>query len=58
MEVTDPVCKMAIEDKDAVGTSEYMGKTYYFCSDACKERFEKDPLRYLIAGGYFIPPEE
>lgn len=58
MEAKDPVCNMTIEDKDAFGTSEYMGKIYYFCSEACKVRFEKDPGRYLTAGGHFIPPEK
>ncbi len=43
MKVTDPVCKMVIEDKDAVGTSTYKGITYYFCSPICKEEFDKNP---------------
>ena len=47
MKVTDPVCKMTIEDKDAVGTSLYKGTTYYFCSGVCKEDFDKDPEAYL-----------
>ena len=40
--VTDPVCKMTIEEKDALGTSVYKGTTYYFCSAVCKEEFDKD----------------
>ncbi|MHC4686642.1 MAG: YHS domain-containing protein [Planctomycetota bacterium] len=56
MNVLDPVCKMAIEDKDAVATSRYKETTYYFCSKACKEHFDKDPLRYLMVKS-FIPPE-
>jgi P-type Cu+ transporter len=47
MQVTDPVCKMVIEDKDAVGSSEYKGKTYYFCSEMCREDFGKDPESFL-----------
>jgi Cu+-exporting ATPase len=47
MQVTDPVCKMVIEDKDAVGTSVYKGVTYYFCSDSCKENFDKDPEAFI-----------
>jgi len=43
MQVVDPVCKMTIEDKDAVGTSAYKGITYYFCSPVCKEEFDKNP---------------
>ncbi len=49
MKVTDPVCKMTIEDKDVAGTSNYKGTTYYFCSDGCKTRFDKDPTKYLPA---------
>lgn len=44
----DPVCGMDVED-DAVEPrilSEYRGKKYYFCSDSCKQEFEKDPERY------------
>ena len=42
----DPVCGMTIEETDAVGTSEYEGKTYYFCSMDCKEEFDSDPSDY------------
>ena len=45
--VTDPVCKMTIEEKDAVGTSTYKGTTYYFCSAVCKEEFDKNPEAIL-----------
>jgi Cu+-exporting ATPase len=47
MKVTDPVCKMVIEEKDAVGSSTYKGTTYYFCSEMCKEDFDKDPEAYV-----------
>jgi len=47
MQVIDPVCKMTIEDKDAVATSLYKGATYYFCSMPCKEDFDKDPESFL-----------
>lgn len=42
----DPVCGMQIKKKKAAGTSEYRGKTYYFCSDHCKGAFEKEPAKY------------
>jgi Cu+-exporting ATPase len=48
MQVTDPVCKMVIEDTDAVGTSFYKGKKYYFCSHICKEEFDKSPDSFLL----------
>lgn len=47
MQVTDPVCKMVIEDKDSVGSSAYKGKTYYFCSPICKEEFDREPESFL-----------
>jgi Cu+-exporting ATPase len=47
MQVLDPVCNMTIEDKDAVGTSIYKGITYYFCSQSCKENFDKDPDAFV-----------
>lgn len=45
-QVKDPVCGMMIEDRDAVGTSEYEGKKYYFCSKDCKVEFDENPEDY------------
>ncbi|MDI6800989.1 MAG: heavy metal translocating P-type ATPase [Thermodesulfovibrionales bacterium] len=47
MKVIDPVCKMTIEDTDAVATSSYKGATYHFCSKPCKEDFDKDPEAFV-----------
>jgi Cu+-exporting ATPase len=47
MKVTDPVCKMTIEEKDAVATSIYKGTTYYFCSTICKDDFDKNPENFV-----------
>jgi YHS domain-containing protein len=47
MIVTDPVCGMTIEADQAAATSEYNGKTYYFCAVGCQQRFEEDPAKYL-----------
>ncbi len=47
MKVIDPVCKMTIEDKDAVATSIYKGTTYYFCSEPGKEDFDKSPESFI-----------
>lgn len=44
--VKDPVCGMIIEESDAVGTSEYDGKRYSFCSDDCKKEFDENPDDY------------
>ena len=56
MKVIDPVCKMTIEDKDAVATSSYKGTTYYFCSKPCKENFDKDPKAF-IGGKAVVGPK-
>jgi Cu+-exporting ATPase len=44
--VIDPVCGMRIDADDAAATTEYEGKTYYFCSGACHDAFVTDPLSY------------
>jgi Cu+-exporting ATPase len=51
MDVTDPVCNMIIDEKDAVATSDYRGGTYYFCTEHCKESFDHDPEAYLSGQG-------
>ena len=33
--------------KDAVGSSVYKGKTYYFCCESCKPAFDKNPAKYV-----------
>ena len=45
MKVKDPVCGMEIDTKDAAGTTEYQGQTYYFCSPNCKNAFDKKVTR-------------
>ena len=44
--VTDPVCKMQIDEKKAAGKSEYNRKTYYFCAQSCKTKFDQNPQQY------------
>ncbi len=44
----DPVCGMEVIAEKAAGKSEYQGKTYYFCSLRCKEKFEADPKAYIL----------
>jgi YHS domain-containing protein len=43
----DPVCKMTVDEATAAATSEYQGKTYYFCAPGCKTAFDEEPRRYL-----------
>jgi YHS domain-containing protein len=47
----DPVCKMKVDESKPAATSEYKGKTYYFCAVGCKKSFDKNPEKYLGAGG-------
>jgi Cu+-exporting ATPase len=42
----DVVGGMQVNPPKAAGTSEYQGKTYYFCSTACKAKFDTNPQRY------------
>jgi YHS domain-containing protein len=48
---TDPVCGMDLEESQAKAKAEYEGKTYYFCSDACREEFEAYPEQYALGAG-------
>lgn len=43
----DPVERMAVSEENAPCKMEYKDATYYFCGRGCKERFEKDPEKYL-----------
>jgi YHS domain-containing protein len=47
MMVTDPVCRMQIDENKAAGKSEYHGKTYYFCAPICKTKFDANPQQYV-----------
>lgn len=55
MEIRDPVCKMAIKEEEAVGIVEFNGRKYHFCSESCKDKFEKDPASFT---GAKAPGEE
>lgn len=46
-QVTDPVCGMSVNPDSAAGSSQHGGKTYFFCSLRCKQRFDADPRAYL-----------
>lgn len=45
--VIDPVCGMEIEEAEAAASRTYKGKTYYFCSQACREKFDQNPEEYI-----------
>jgi xanthine dehydrogenase accessory factor len=42
----DPVCGMAVDSSVATYTSEYRGKTFFFCCGGCKQTFESEPEVY------------
>lgn len=46
--VNDPVCGRVVEDKNFNEQSEYKGRTYYFCSNTCKIKFDNDPGKYEV----------
>lgn len=47
MKVIDPVCKMQIDSEKAAATTQYKGRTIYFCAAACKTKFDQEPEKYL-----------
>jgi Cu+-exporting ATPase len=42
----DPVCGMKVKKEDAKFTHVHNDKTYYFCNEECKDKFEKNPEKY------------
>jgi Cu+-exporting ATPase len=45
--VKDPVCGMDVDETFATIKAEYKGKTYFFCAQSCKEKFEHSPEEFL-----------
>ena len=43
----DPVCKMEVDEQKAAATYEYKEKKYCFCAVGCKDKFSKDPEKFL-----------
>jgi YHS domain-containing protein len=39
----DLICGMDVDEKKAKFKTDYMGKTYYFCSAMCKQKFDANP---------------
>ena len=42
----DPVCGMKVLPEKATASVEHAGRTWYFCSQSCKTKFEADPHQY------------
>jgi Cu+-exporting ATPase len=43
----DPVCGMEVDEQKTRDRATHEGKTYYFCSQDCREEFETAPEEYL-----------
>ncbi len=53
----DMVCGMQVPVTTRFKTV-YKGKVYYFCSDACRRAFEKNPDYYIEHGPTGMMPKE
>jgi uncharacterized membrane protein YraQ (UPF0718 family) len=42
----DPVCGMQVETRHAPASVRHEGRRVYFCSEHCRDRFIKDPVRF------------
>lgn len=43
----DPVCGMDVNENNPPAKSTYDGKTYYFCSEQCRQDFEEEPEDFI-----------
>jgi YHS domain-containing protein len=41
-----PVCGMEMEPDQVASETNYEGRSYYFCSDECRTKWDADPERY------------
>ncbi len=42
----DCVCGAELDEKKAGSSFNYKGKTYRFCSEECRDKFEKSPEKF------------
>jgi len=50
----DPVCGMKVEEEETMNRTEYLSKTYYFCSLDCKHKFDQRPEQYVVRTGHLL----
>lgn len=43
----DPVCGMQVSPGQAAAQMEHEGKTYYFYSESCHQKFMQNPRQYV-----------
>ena len=49
-EAIDPVCGMKVDPDTAAGSYEYEGRTYFFCSKSCLNKFRQAPESFVGGG--------
>lgn len=52
----NPVCGAAVDPARAQSTITLGGQTHYFCCQACRTEFERDPQKYLEIGAHMREP--
>jgi len=45
----DPVCGMEVDEQSSAAQATQSGKTFHFCSEECKEKFQSNPEQYAEA---------
>ncbi|UPJ55280.1 heavy metal translocating P-type ATPase [Bradyrhizobium sp. 192] len=54
--VVDPVCGMKVDPATARHKIDRGGKTFFFCSERCRTKFEGDPAKYVDGKVQQVPP--
>lgn len=55
---TDPICGMKVNPQSVAGNYDYGGRTYYFCSQHCLQKFKSDPGQSLSKASERISEEK
>lgn len=45
--IRDPVCLMPLDPRRAAAMVEHQGRSYYFCSEDCRRKFQAQPALFL-----------
>ncbi|MGC1296972.1 MAG: XdhC family protein, partial [Alloacidobacterium sp.] len=48
-EARDPICGMTVDTRAAKHQSDVDGQSFYFCCAGCKQTFERQPDKYVLA---------
>jgi xanthine dehydrogenase accessory factor len=49
IEARDPICGMTVDMARAQHTADFAGRRFYFCCAGCKQVFDKQPEKYIVA---------